>query len=49
MAFIDELDVNCHWCRMFILNVDSFSMKLVLFWDLLEDEYYNDLGFSVFC
>ena len=40
VALLMEIDLNRHWERVFIVNVDDQAQKPRLLWDLSTDEHY---------
>jgi len=43
-AFLNELDANRHWRRVFLLDVDDRQAKPRVLWDLSTDEHYQHPG-----
>jgi len=48
VALLHEIDVNRHWARTFIMDVDHPESTSRLLWDLSWDEHYKDPGDPVF-
>ena len=44
VALLHEIDVNRHWARTFVLDVDHPETTPRLLWDLSWDEHYKDPG-----
>jgi dipeptidyl aminopeptidase/acylaminoacyl peptidase len=47
MALLNEYDVNRHWRRSFVIDVDDLQQKPRLLWDLSTDERYANPGYPV--
>ena len=47
-ALLTDYDLNRHWRRTFVVNVDHPEQKPRLLWDLSMDESYKDPGYPVF-
>ncbi|HEX7607038.1 MAG TPA: prolyl oligopeptidase family serine peptidase, partial [Usitatibacter sp.] len=48
VAFLDEYDVNRHWRRTFVMDVDNPQKASRLLWDLSTDEKYANPGNPVY-
>jgi dipeptidyl aminopeptidase/acylaminoacyl peptidase len=44
IALLNEFDLNRHWMRTFVANVDDAHSKPRLLWDHSTDEHYKDPG-----
>ena len=47
IALLTEFDINRHWRKTFIVNVDDPQQKPRLLWDLSTQELYKNPGFPV--
>jgi dipeptidyl aminopeptidase/acylaminoacyl peptidase len=47
-ALLGEYDLNRHWARTFVQNVDDPKSKPRVLWDLSFDDHYNDPGRPIF-
>jgi dipeptidyl aminopeptidase/acylaminoacyl peptidase len=47
VALLNEYDVNRHWRRSFVMDVDDLRQKPRLLWDLSTDERYANPGYPV--
>jgi dipeptidyl aminopeptidase/acylaminoacyl peptidase len=47
LALMDEYDLNRHWRRTFVIDVDNPQRKPSVLWDLSTDEQYGDPGTPV--
>ena len=48
IALLTEYDLNRHWRRAFLMDVDQPGQKPRLLWDLSMDERYKNPGFPVY-
>jgi dipeptidyl aminopeptidase/acylaminoacyl peptidase len=48
IALLDEYDVNRHWTRTFIMDVDNPQVTPRLLWDVSMDDHYKDPGNPVY-
>jgi dipeptidyl aminopeptidase/acylaminoacyl peptidase len=48
IALLEELDMNRHWRRTFIIDVDNPQATPRLLWDLSTDDRYKNPGFPVY-
>jgi dipeptidyl aminopeptidase/acylaminoacyl peptidase len=44
VALLTEYDLNRHWLKTYIVNIDEPQQKSRLLWDLSMDEHYKDPG-----
>jgi dipeptidyl aminopeptidase/acylaminoacyl peptidase len=44
VAFLNEYDLNRHWRKTFVIDVDDPQQKPRLLWDLSMDEHYENPG-----